>query len=528
MPATAHVTPGTSWFTDGAGNQWSLNPAGNPVINGFTDTVSHCSFLEQWGNVVWQQDGSGAWYSITPTAKITSGNLNWAGPLASPWPAPPVVTGTGPAASSPWLTVDYQLPQTYAGSTNQQMVSRRMYGVSTGGAGDNNFRVLTDPTFQSLAGAVNPGLWWFKDSGQQYWNSDLSVNPASLANLINNFPKLDPLQASGVAMIINWGMVPGGSGNPQRYAQGMANLARYLSGITMSDGRKFPLLLMQGFDEPDGQGEAAVLPYYQAMIPAVKAVNPNILISGPGCAYIAWTDFGAKAPIDVFSYNYFRGGYQTTDVIGAECLSTNNFAPIQDAANTAQGNIQATLYGGLGMDWNCCVPASNTAIGAMFHAAGCLISLDRARKPFWACIWDAFGDGTCGVIKDPNNWATQGGTMQITPKGYLLRSGVRCVHGARWKVTNNAAGLMACATTPSAGHCALMLLNAGRGAQLAKQVALSHMPGTTTGNTTATLWQMTLAQNAPGMDGTRTSVAVNAGLTAPMDFPDPSVSILFV
>lgn len=511
----------SAWFIDGAGNRWELAADGNPVVNDIPDTISHAQFLELWGNTVWQFDQGDEWYSITPTQKIvTASQISWDGPKAGPSedvrpPDPPITGGgDGPVASADFLTVDFTQAQTYAGGTAQQVVSRRMYGVSTGGAGDRNFEALANPAYQELAGFVNSGLYWFKDSGQQYWNQDLSINTSVLANLVNNYKKIDPLGCSGVAMIINWKMVPGGEGNPARYADGMASLARYLKD-------KVPLVLMGGYDEPDGQNEDTVANYYKAFVPKVKAVDPNILVSGPGLAYCGWTGFGSKAPIDVFSYNYFRGGYTQSTVLGESCITQNNFVPIQQQANGATGNIQATLFGGLGLDWNCCLPENNTYVGACFHAWGMIASLDNAKRPMWMCIWDAFADGTCGTIRDPNNWATPGGVMNITPKGYLEAEGVRKVYGPRWRVTKNAAGLLACAVTPATGRASLMVVNAGKGNQNAKEVALSKWPAG--GN--VRVWQMTRSCDGPGKDGTVKTVALNAGKLT-LDFPDPSITII--
>jgi hypothetical protein len=73
-----------------------------------------------------------------------------------------------------------------------------------------------------------------------------------------------------------------------------------------------------------------------------------------------------------------------------------------------------------------------------------------------------------------------------------------------------------------------MIVNPGKGAQNSKTVALSNWPINATGNATANVWQMTSAVQAPGQDGTRTTINVTAGVTAPMNFPDPSVTIIWI
>jgi hypothetical protein len=128
--------------------------------------------------------------------------------------------------------------------------------------------------------------------------------------------------------------------------------------------------------------------------------------------------------------------------------------------------------------------------------------------------WDSFLQGTSGLIDE---------NMNITPKGYLMAKGVRNVVGQRWAVTTNSAGLLVCTTTPSAGHMTMMVVNAGQGAQNSKTVAFSHWPINSTGNGTANTWQMTSSSTGDGTTGT---VAVTSGVTAAMNFPDPSITII--
>jgi hypothetical protein len=91
-------------------------------------------------------------------------------------------------------------------------------------------------------------------------------------------------------------------------------------------------------------------------------------------------------------------------------------------------------------------------------------------------------------------------------------------------------GFSTVAVSPSSGHCSLLVTNIGGGAQNSKTVALSHWPVNSSGNATATVWQLgTQSQGYTANDpATVTSVQVNAGVTAPMNFPDPSVTIISV
>lgn len=563
----AYCTPGKGTITDTKANTWSLNAAGNPVVNTKADTVSHAAMLLLVDDVVWQVDTAGDWYSVTPTANATA-SLAWQGPTkTSPLsnlsvsgltastaydlqgmvsnsggnsnPATANATtasrtttggGTGPSATGNFVVVACDQPFNYPKGTGQQYVSQRMYGVGTGGAGDGNFGIFSDATFRQLMGQVNPGLWMFKNSGQAYWNSDLSINQAAIANLFNGFHETDPLGISGVMLSIDWAQVPGGNGNPQQYAKGVAALAKYLVGAKMSNGAPFPILGFIGQDEPDGQGEDTVASYYREFAPAVKAVSNDLLIGGPQTSYIQWTDFGTKGfPLDVFSANYFQGG-DSRPVDDMSWVNNNQWAGIAQAAAGAGGNLKATMMGGYGLDWNCGSPADNSYVGALFAAAGYIDALNNAKLPFWPCKWDAQGDGTCGVITATRQAGQYYGVtnqQQITPKGYFYAEGVRNFHGPRLQVSKAPSQLKVVAVSPAVGRVSVMVVNTGPSAQNGT-IAMSKWPVNSTGDATANVWQMDSTIKLPGTDGKRTTVQVSKGVTAPLSFPGPSVTIVSI
>jgi hypothetical protein len=558
-------TPTKGTITDTRGNKWTLNASGNPVVNGHVDTASHAKQMMLVGNAVWQEDTANTWYSCTPTGSITSGSVSWsAGTQTSPMSnltitgltagtdydvqatvsnssgnsAPvddPISTaggtstgGTGPTAQGD-ITVAFDQPFNYPRGSGQQYVSQRMYGVGTGGAGDNNFGIFANADFRKLCGQVNPGMWMFKNSGQAYWNNDLSIRQDTLANLINNFHECDPLSVSGVFFSIDWGMVPGGDGNPTQYANGIASLAKYLNTAKMSNGAPFPLLGFIGHDEPDGQGEDNVAAYYRAFGPAVKAVSPSILVAGPQTSYIQWTDFANKAPIDVLSYNYFQGG-DSRPVDDMSWVTNNQWAAIAQSAAGAAGNLKATMMGGYGLDWDCGSPADNAYPGALFAAQGFIDSLNNAKLPFWPCKWDAQSDGTCGVITGPNQAGQYYGVtnqIMITPKGYFMAEGVRKIYGLRVQTPKVPAKLRVLAVTPDKGRASVMVVNTGAGNQNVT-IGMSKWPVNTTGNASANVWQMDSSVKLPGVDGKRSTVQVVNGVAGPINFPDPSVTIVSI
>ena len=565
-----YCTRGKGTITDTKANKWTLNTTGNPVVNGNTDTASHATMLVMVGGTVWQVDTSNEWYSVTPTGTINSGSIAWSGPTTTQpmtnlsigglaantaydlqatvsngagnsHPASAAATtaatssgggtgGTGPDASSQFITVACDKPFNYPRGSGQQYVSQRMYGVGTGGAGDGNFGIFNDATFRQLAGQVNPGLWMFKDSGWRPWNNDLSINASVMAPLVNNFCDVDPLGISGVLFSINWNMVPGGQGNPNQYAKGMESFARYLKGAKMKNGKPFPLLGLIGWDEPDSQGEDAVAAYYNAFAPLVKAVSQDILICGPQCSYIQWTDFANKVPLlDVLSYNYFAGG-GSRPWNDMSWIGNNAWASIAQNAANAPGNLKATMMAGYGLDWNCSSPADNSYPGALFAASGFIDSLNNAKVPFWPCKWDAFSDGTCGVFTGPAQAGQYYGVtneIRITPKGYFAMEGVHKLYGPRLQVSANSSGLKVLAVSPGPGRIGVMVLNETNNAK-SGTVAMSKWPVNSSGDDSANVWQMDSSVTQPGTDGKRSNIQVNKGVTGQLNFPGSSVTIISV
>ena len=443
----------------------------------------------------------------------------------------------GPSASSSFITADFTLPVPYPnGGTGQQVVSQRMWGASTGGAGNDGFAAFADPTYTTLMGQIDPGLWYFVGNlaGTEWFNADSSVNPAGWANLIANFDKVDPLGISGIVIGLDFPEANEnitGDSDVASYANCLGNLATYLKGQTMPNGKPLPVLGFTGHNEPDGFGVGTTAQYYDAFIPKVKAASSDYLVFGPHTSYAGalMPDFMQKVPgVDVLAWDMFLFGYSGTaagDRIWTDPSYANRGA---NDVTTMTGReaypVQALMANG-NMDWNCSDPEQDGYVAAMFLATWYLSSLSEAPVPLWSGVWDAFGDGTCGFIPDPNNPATPGATKAPTPFAYLVAQGVRKIHGPRWNVPIDEAGLGTLAVTPAPGRFSLMIVNAGQGDQNGA-VALSHWPASGDGNGTANVWQMTTAAKGPGDDGSYGKVTVKAGVTDAMSFPDPSITIL--
>jgi hypothetical protein len=486
---------------------------------------------------------SGSNTVVTTPASFPTGNFSLAAtatqasasnsPFTTPQPFSIVSqsssAGPGPPASSPFITADFTAAQNYPnGGSGQQIVSQRMWGVSTGAAANTNSgaigtncQAFTNTQFQTAAATINPGIW--RINGDQsvfnYWNSSQVVQTAAFANLVNNFYKVDPLGISSVVIGINvpaQGNIPGitSTGQMQTAAQ---NLATYLSGVTMPNGKKFPIIGFESANETNGAIDFnTFVSYYNAMVTGVRAANPNLLLFGPAYNFAppAGDGFTTSASrIDVYDWHNYPGSSPGT-----------RFATDMQRANAnSQAVAQALFMGEWNMNGNPPGdPNQRTYIGAVFAAAGLLDSLNQAKFPFWAAIWDALGDGNYGMIADPLNGDPGG--YGIYPQGFLTAQGVRNIFGPRYQVTTNSTGLGTCAVVPSAGRFGLMVVNNGQGNK-SGSIALSHWPVNSTGTATANVWQMRSSQSG---DGAPSTVQVTKGVCASLNFPDPSVTIISI
>jgi hypothetical protein len=441
--------------------------------------------------------------------------------------------GTGPAASSSFVTADFTAAQNYISpGSGQQVVSQHMWGVSTGGTANTNFVPsqggVNVASAQAAYAQVNPGLWRVNGNipergDTQWFNSDGSVYQSTWNNIINNHPKLDPLGVSGWIIGCNVGGASGQGLNVQPwsnndtagYGRAMGNLAAYLNAATMPNGKKFPILGFECHNEPDGHLDWNTLAgFYNAMTSAVKGVNANLLVCGPttSSAGAAGNFKSLVNELDVFDYHVYIGGSDPGTAAYATTRGTNDAST---AASNVGGKTQTIFLGEYNIDWYCSAASMQNYIGAIFDATMLMEVLNGSPCPFFAAIWDSYGDSNCGIIQ---------GSGSLCPGAYFIAQGVRHVYGPRWKVTTNAAGFLTCAVSPSPTNWSLMLVNRGQGAQNGKTVAISHMPNSSSGTVTANVWQLT--QN--NQNGSTSTVQMTNGVSASMNFPDPSITIIYV
>jgi hypothetical protein len=218
--------------------------------------------------------------------------------------------------------------------------------------------------------------------------------------------------------------------------------------------------------------------------------------------------------LDVYDYHVYIGAYP--DILDPPYATVRGTEDINGIVSALKPGPQAIFVGEYNIDWNCRDPNQHKYIGAVFDAVMLMQVLNASPLPFWAGIWDAFGDGTCGIIDHSS--------FDIYPGGQFISRGVRTIYGPRWNVRTNAAGLLVCAVTPSPGRLGLMIVNIGKGAQSGKTVALSHWPVNSSGNGTATIWQLSHSAQM----GSTKALEVKAGITAAIEFPDPSITIISV
>jgi len=484
------------------------------------------------------------------------------------WTAPPFGAGTGPIASSPFLTADFTLPQNYPGLTStQQVVSQRMYGTymgygadaaNRGGTNTNSFAAYTNPAFAAAMAIANPGLFVVTGNttfeGTPFWTNDgfgnpTVVNPTAMANLVNNFYKVDPLGISGILFGNNY--FDPFTGNilytPTVYGQMMGNLAAWWNnngnGRLMPNGKPVPFIGCIGHNEPDGKPVSTTASYYSAMISAVKAVSSSYVVLGPIWSFYQGSNTNSfiqacTTKPDGISWDAFNDGNGSSSPLGSAMYTNPTYAKSFESPGIADlfaGDMPAgytptsvMVAGNVGFNGN--RPDMWTVNAAMFFAVNHWNNLSACQAPMWLATWDDGGQGFNGLVGDTS--VNQNGSgIVVTPTAYYFGAGVRNVFGPRWSVTTNPNGLMTIATTPGTGRFGMMIINPGLGNKNGT-VALSHVPLSAAinaqGNGTINMWQMTSAVQGTGQDGARSTVTLTGGVTTSISFPDPSITILYV
>ena len=467
--------------------------------------------------------------------------------------------GTGPAASSSFLTVDYTSPyfyptpgtQTQDPSRGQMIISPRLWGVIDGAFSNdgteigafndttngNPFALLTSPSYQTKMATVNPGIWTALTPPPGVWN--FGTNPPSVAangytNLINNFYKLDPLGVSAIILNLNWRDL--NITNQTTYGQMIHAMAVYFQNQIMPNGKRCPVIGFIGQNEPSPGDD--LVGYYTQIVSNCKNVTlpggGTYIVQGPcpDSVFLGtgnWASFSQSVPgIDVFQWdNFFEdGGFPVGGTPMSRLQTPQSSGGVSDwFSNGIQTQVsntvayQPTAYAPCGnMDAAVADPAMGDYRGAMWDALQRIQSANCSPVQAWNQKWDSALQGPAGFLlnTDPSP------TNPITPAGYYNGRAVRTTTGPRWNITTNSANLISMACTSNV-DITVMIVVAGQGAQNNKTVAFSHWPINSTGNGTLNVWQMTSANTA---DGTRTTVNVTAGVSQQLSFPDPSVTII--
>jgi hypothetical protein len=497
------------------------------AVGGVRDTrTANAVRLYAKGGIAYHCNTGGQWWHLDYVTNV------WQGPDADPTIVPPVTTptpivtpppttGTGPAVSGNFVNADFA-------TAFGVPVLAGAWGVSTGGAGDGGFAAFADPALINAFATINPRLWRFNGNlttrgDSPFFNNDGSVNTGTWANIVNNFYKANPTGDSGIIIGVNTNGVVGFS-DPASYGKAMGNLARYLRSAKMGNGAPFPILGFESHNEPDGNVDTNMLvSYYNPAYAAIKAVDPTLMMFGPVTSYIqggggfSWgTFFNNVLGCDGITWHAYLGGYSggPTGDPGTGIWSTTRGT---DDANAIPGAVPAkyrgtsVFLGEYNVDWNCQSISQGNEVGAVFDALMVMQVIDACPNPMRAAIWDAYADGTCGIVQPGGG---------IVPGGYFLGKAGGTVYGPR-VACNRPSGLITCATMPAPGRITVMAINKGN--SLSGPVALSHWPGNASGSGNVNMWQQSLG--AP--NGGSSSVAVTAGMTGSIALPAGSITILY-
>lgn len=418
--------------------------------------------------------------------------------------------GIAPAAGSKLLTVDF-------GSPTGRIAPATLWGIACAAPQNRDFALCADPKFLAAAARVAPSLLRLNSNagvgstGSDYWSDAIFANGVDAPNwtVIENFTRNAAKFITPSCRLIIGVRLDGR--NPSDYASMCAQIVQQL---------KQSRLNVWGIEVGNENDALAIDRYcdlFNAAAGAVHAIDPAIRMIGPvdsWCNGARLTSFAQACGdrIGAVCFHSYRYGMGAGEVLtDAQLFNTRSADDMRIAraalADTAAAD--APIFIG---EYNVDFDAANEVrqqrpVGAVFAAYFMLTAFQTGLGLDMGALWELFGDGQYGVIRED---------YSIGPQGRLLSKAAAVMGGAEVSAQLARSNALALAITDG-GKVGVMIVNYGA-LPLSGPVALNRMPRNAD---TINRWEMSSASR-----GVSATIRVRAGMTDTLAVPPMSVVML--
>lgn len=418
--------------------------------------------------------------------------------------------GIAPAAGSNLLTVDFGLP-------TGRVAPATLWGIACAAPQNRDFALCADPRFLAAAARLAPSLLRLNSNagvgstGSDYWSDAIFARGVDAPNWggLDNFTRnAAEFIRPGCRLIVG---VRLDGRSPADYASMCAQVARRLRNAGLD---------VWGMEVGNEDDKLAIDRYcglFNAAAGAVHAIDPAIRMIGPVDSWCNGARLASFAracgdrigAVCFHSYRYgMKGGKVLTD---AQLFNARPADDMRTARAALAGTAAADapiFIGEYNIDFDAAHEVrQQQPVGAVFAAYFMLTAFQTGLGLDMGALWEMFGDGQYGVIRED---------YSIGPQGRLLSKAAAVMGGA--EVSAQLAGSNALAlAVANGGKASAMIVNHGT-SPLSGPAALGRMPGTPG---TISRWEMSGA--SPGVSAT---IRVRAGMTDTLTVPPMSVVIL--
>ncbi len=418
--------------------------------------------------------------------------------------------GIAPDTKSKLLTVDF-------GSPTGRIAPATLWGIACAAPQNRDFALCADPKFLAAAAQFAPSLLRLNSNagvgstGSDYWSDAIFANGVKAPNwtVLENFTRNAAKFIGPSCRLIVGVRLDGRS--PSDYASMCAQIVRRLKQSSLD------VWGIEVGNENDALPIDRYCNLFNAAADAVHAIDPAIRMIGTvdsWCNGGRLTSFAQQCgdrigAVCFHSYRYgMRGGEVLTD---AQLFNTRSADDMRTARAALAGTAASSApicIGEYNIDFNAANEVrQQRPVGAVFAAYFMLTAFQTGLGLDMGALWELFGDGQYGVIRED---------YSIGPQGRLLSKAAAVMGGA--EVSTKLAGINALALAITNGDkIGTMIVNYGA-SPLSGPVALSRMPSNAE---TINRWEMSTA--SPGVSAT---IRVRAGMTDTLAVPPMSVVIL--